>query len=300
MKLSKRFKKRLKLDVKFVYIFEIKGGNVKEDIIKSEEFYKDLYNASSTVVNRFYRASFNKNDLINAGIDYVLFNFNSLNLIGDKFTDFKILMNKCSIGIIHYLKKNEKIVYFDDLNDNICNFEVNYSYENLKDLLFQFLQNYDFEKRRVILFNIYIQDMLVVSRMLELGLRSVAKIINDFRIEFANFLIQCGYLENLDILKNLKSKILTESVKKSKLRKVGALSFDSYSNDYLIYKLLRREKDLRQYADCLNVSVDYIENIIYHKVKKLNLSLYNVQKLRHTYFQNYSLCELVEVEKCCI
>ncbi len=277
---------------------------MNKEILKNEEFYKSLFNASWFAVNTYHKYASNKNELIDVGIDYVLENIgNTFDLTGEKKADFNILIKKCLNGIANYKNKNSNEVDFQVFSEEenflpflYCDFPDDVECENLKNLLFQFLQTYNLLERKIILVYLKYQNQNEVSRNLQIGIRTISSVIKSFREDFANYLLNCGYLENLDVLKGSKSEKQIAYCKKSLLRQRGVLSYDSYLNDFKIYKLLREEKDLKKFADCIDKSVEYLDKVIYHKVKKLNLTFYEIQKLRVRFFSNYPFLKLVEVD----
>ncbi len=271
-----------------------------EEIYKSEEFYKNLFKASKIAVNQYFRHSFNKEALVDAGIDYVLNKIETIDLTGEQDHDFELLKRKCSTGMKIYIN-NQRTIFYEDISDKDAHIKMlknytqdNLAYENLKELLITFLGGYDFESRKIIILNIRLKNMTETARDLKMSLPKVTKIINSFRQEFANFLLECGFLENLDVLIDLKSQKIIEACKRCNLRKRGLLSFESYLNDFKIYKLLRQERDLKKFAECIDKPVDYLDKIINHKVKKLNLTYYEIQKLRQNFYPNFSFLDLVE------
>ena len=130
---------------------------------------------------------------------------------------------------------------------------------------------------------------------------AVIKHIRDFRKAFESYLISSSYLNN-SIYKDDEFSFTTieKNVNKRHYQKTNnqAIDLKTYKNDFYICELLRNSKDLTQYANCLNINVDLLERLIYHKNScgVVKLSLYQIQKLRLNFFNNYTLEELAYSE----
>lgn len=269
-----------------------------EEIYKSEEFYKDLYNASKKAVNQYLTNAYNKTELIDAGIDYVLNKIDTLNLTGDRNTDFYILMKRCSAGIAKFIY-NKRELFLEELNESNNLRGDSYVVENLmcKDLiklLKDFLINYDPTKRKIVLLYLNFQNMRLIASKIGTNQKVISETIKAFQNSFAEYLLNVGYLNDCSVLNDRKATSSSQIKKNSYLRKRNVLSFDSYKNDFKIYKLLRDEDDLIKFADFLNVSLDFLNDVIYHRKSRLNLSYVDIEKLHSKFFKDYSFLELVE------
>lgn len=71
--------------------------------------------------------------------------------------------------------------------------------------------------------------------------------------------------------------------------------------DFKIYKLIRTNGNLEQFANLLKIPVEQLNNTIQHKCRAHKLFLYQIQALRQKFFSGYSLTDLVQCEElCCI
>lgn len=130
---------------------------------------------------------------------------------------------------------------------------------------------------------------------------AVIKHIRAFRKAFEDYLISYSYLNNA-IYKDdeFTDTTIVKNINKRHYQKSNNQFIDlkTYKNDFYICELLRNSNNLIQYANCLNIDVDLLNRLIYHKNScgVVKLSLYQIQKLRLNFFNNYTLEELAYSE----
>jgi len=127
----------------------------------------------------------------------------------------------------------------------------------------------------------------------------LTNLVREFREKFNNLLIQSEYTQRIYFNNATDEFNIQERTKlnqkKKQAFKNGVLLFQK--NDYLIYKLLRKENNLTNFADVLSITEDTLKDIIFHTKKTTKLKLYQIQQLRKQFFNNYSLTELSQTSE---
>ncbi len=287
----------------------------------SSEEMKIVNHCFKQSVKRYYGNLFNKQkkELLLIGYIALLeykqtFNLESVDVSNTSLTNYICKAFNKEIKKIVKTRENKTVsisanVFGDDnqeleslLPDSPCYFD-SYDYEFLNRCIQETLKEY--VPNDQILNNYFFKNednLKVFCKNNNISLTKLKELVRDFRKNFSDLLIFCGYENVLTFLKETDEFERTLNHKnedaRNKAKKQGLTLFNV--NDFKIYKLMRENANFQEYANCLNVPIEKIDNIIQHKRNAGKLLLYQVQALRKKFFNNYTLAELVEVEECYI
>ena len=202
----------------------------------------------------------------------------------------KTTSNKTFSNLQNQTKENSPIL------DNISNYDI-YEVINFNDLInllkaFLLTQNKDTQKIIILMLKGYTTKE--IGEAFGVYYNKISFQINEFRENFSKYLIQHNFYYTDQAQTKTKQDIARENRKAYRLRKSGKSGYEIYKNDYKINKLLRDDDNLKKYSDCLQIEESKLKDIITHKNGKLRLFLYQIQKLRVTFFPQYSFNELIE------
>lgn len=184
----------------------------------------------------------------------------------------------------------------DMLTDNSIDYDDVSSY--ILDECSRLLKTFDLQSQKIL--KDYIFNGLTMSEIYQrykLNKIKLCSLVRDFRSQLADILDNKG----ISLKNNLQdadefTKIL-QTKQRLKNKQNGVNSFDS-PNNYKIYDLLRDMPSLTEISNYLGITEKYLNRILntfQTNSKCPKLYLYQIQKLRVKYFQNYSLQQLVAV-----
>lgn len=276
-------------------------------------FSEDLISVISKAIKVAYRKYYYDydmfDDLYQESFLYILTkssefkNLDGENLFYKVYSLSKYAMNS-------FIRKDKTLYYSDipnsNADENNCSFtpvsnSTPEDYLKSRELYcnyLNFLKTYNLKISKI--FNLYFNNVSIkqIAKYFNLTPSVVGHYILKFRVDFKK------YLENIYNFKlpitiglTIKDNIATvkNRVARYKLKASGGDYYSMYPNDYLILKLLRSESNLTNFANCLIISLEELNSIIYHKKINRKLTLYQIQKLRKNFFPNYTLYDLVEV-----
>lgn len=184
--------------------------------------------------------------------------------------------------------------------DVISDYSVDYFDDSnfILDECSRLLKSFDLQNQKILrdyIFNGL--NMKEIYQRYKLNKIKLCSLVRDFRSRLIDILDNKG----ISLKNNLQdsdefTKIL-QAKQRLKDKQNGVNSFDS-PNNYKIYDLLRDMPSLTEIANCLNIDEKRLKKILnsYHGSNTgAKLYLYQIQKLRLKYFQNYSLQQLVAV-----
>ena len=279
-----------------------------EQDFKSEEFIELVNKAAYTVYKKYYKTYKTiANDLLTDSLIYVLEHKDELRNFSLKENEHELFykifkFSVCAMQIkTKAIKENvmsDKDPFFETSLASPGSIYDNLEFDNLLKQLKMFLKSYDIQKRVIVLAMLKKEDLRTISKTNKISLINISKVIQEFREEFSNYLITIGYITNPNDLynKNLKSNREKVEERKKLKKQASSLIFETYQRDLLIYKLIRDNKLLNKGAKVLGMSEQDLEKCCYHSnnSKKI-LFLYQIQKLRNAFFNNYSLSDLAGV-----
>ena len=188
-------------------------------------------------------------------------------------------------------EKTEYLPYFDS-----------FDYIFLQNCLQTLLYSYSKQERKILTNYFFENDYsspTMFCRTLKIQKVLLTNLVREFREKFNNLLIQSEYTQRIYFNNATDEFNIQERTKlnqkKKQAFKNGVLLFQK--NDYLIYKLLRKENNLTNFADVLSITEDTLKDIIFHTKKTTKLKLYQIQQLRKQFFNNYSLTELSQTSE---
>lgn len=236
-----------------------------------------------------------KYDFLIAGYINILENRDKYINIIDNDLRLNKLYQLANDGMIKYLNSLNKMVDCYSVDDSIRKDEKddfsNFDFVDLKtyDTLEykQVLQLYkncllDFPKLHRCIINrfVYYGDKISdIVNDYKIKTSFVKKVLYDFRVKFYLLLLDNGYV--------LPFKIEDISMHRKKFVK---------SQDLLIIRLIiQNQISVDKIADLLDLSSERVSNILAHKRNNQKFYLYQIEKLRQHFFQNYSLESLANV-----
>ena len=271
----------------------------------TEEFYNLCYNVSQSYFKRYHLSLKNeRDDIILESINFIINSVDKELLNKTQFSSNDIcLIYKIACYKIHLLAKD------CNKNNKICDIINNsYNVDNISDLIFSdnencilniycrdllnllhnFLKSYDEIDKKLMFLILKGFSVTEISRVFNMLIADTGKRLEKLRFDFAHYLVDCGYHSKLYNLNTRNQK----QIERGRAKKLKLLNSGSYKNDNLICKLLRKYDDLNKFAEFLKMDVLKFKSLIFHSNYSGHLTLYQIEKLRRQFFNNYTLEEL--------